>query len=222
MNIKELVCLTVLCDSCAFNIFGEYINFDFESANVEGFSSTIVKPVPISDALPGWSAYYGGNPTSYVWYDASSLGSSLVSLFDNKTVYPPVSSIDGEYSASLDVRTSPVAIAQTGTIPSGSLSVVFLVRNIREGSLVITFDGNVLPYVKTWSEPTFDVCNADISPYVGKTGELKFTENSGCNVIDDIQFSSEPFTVPEPGAISLLVMGTVALAGRFMRHKRVC
>ncbi len=193
--------------------FGAFQNLDFESANISKYPQPDLGPFPISDVLPGWSAYYGGEQTSYVWYNNRSLGSSLISLFDNNSPDDPyIASMDGNYSASLDARTFPVSIAQTGTIPAGSLSVVFLVRNISEGTLVVTFDGNVLPYVKTWSEPNFDIYNADISSYDGKTGELRFTENSGCNVLDDIQFSTE--AVPEPNTLVLSVLGSLLLFWR--------
>lgn len=196
----------------------EYQNLDFESANMQQYPSPEGEPIPISDAFPGWKAYYREDQTSYVSYDTSGLDASYISIFDNKShYYPLISSIDGEYSASLDALRSPIAIAQTGTIPLRSLSVSFLLRNNREGSLVLTFDGHVLPYVKTWSEPTFDVCAADISAFAGQTGELRFTENSGWNVIDDIQFS--PDAVPEPGTIALFGMGALALMGRMAFRK---
>lgn len=149
-----------------------------------------------------------------VVYDSKSLTGSVISVNDTKFLYG-FTPLDGDYSVGLEGRlgAGDATIGQTGLIPSDSFSVVFLFRDEYVSRLDVSFKGNILPYSVIWSEPGFDICSADIARFAGQTGELRFTENSACNVLDDIYFSAD--AVPEPGTVGLFAMGALAMAGRF-------
>ena len=190
---------------------GAFQNLNFESANTTAYSPDNIVPIPTVDALPGWTAYYDGTATSYVWYDTASLGSSVIAINDAKRNYGFIP-LEGSYSVGIEGRGGSASIGQTGKVPSDSLSVVFYLRNEWAAGLEVSFQGHVLPYNVIGSQSNYDICEADISQFAGQTGELRFTEYAGGAVIDDIQFSTR--AVPEPGTMVLSVFGALMLFSR--------
>jgi hypothetical protein len=208
---SSLSFIVILLVAISIQAFGAFQNMDFESASIAGYvpGSPLV---PIDKALPGWKAFYGNDPANTVFYDNWSLGSGVISVNDTNMLLGFVP-LDGYYSIGIEGFTGSASIAQTGQIPSDSLSVIFLFRNKQVGYFDVSFNGVMLPYSVIWSEPGFDICAADISSYAGQTGELRFTESYGGRaIIDDIQFSTQ--AVPEPGTFVLSVFGSLLLFWR--------
>ena len=188
-----------------------FVNLDFESANVSGYSPGYV---PISATLPSWTAYYGpsGNPTqsgalATIAYNSLSLGGALVVLVDTN-MGSPYTAIQGTYSLLLEGSTpfaaTSASIGQTGTIPLTAQSLTFIGRI---GSLQISFNGQPLTYLITGSTANYNIYGADVSAFAGQTGQLLFTSPVTSALLDNIQFSST--SVPEPSIISLFAVSAV-------------
>lgn len=209
----KLVTLTFLaCFLCVLPVHaqGDFKNLDFEAANISDDPLKIGYPIPVSDAMPGWKAYFGSLETDFVMHNALGLGTAVISIIDTNMDFG-FSPLDGNYSVVLDEKyNGRPAIGQTVTIPNNSLSVVFLLRDTYSYKFEVSFEGQVLPYYKTWTGPDYDACGVDIKEFQGQTGEFRFTEsNGGIAVLDDIQFSSE--AVPEPGTALLFALGAILL-----------
>jgi len=204
--------------SAAFLIGGTcygqgFVNLNFESANVSGYS--VGSAIPASKAFPGWTV-----SANYVYYDNISLSGDSVSIIDanDPASYPP---LQGKYFALLVAATStypnygPISISQTGEIPASAESITFWGEDT---GLQVTFAGQPLTFSAIGTTPNYTIYEADISAFAGQTGQLLFTAApfSGGGQIDNIQFSSSP--VPEPGALALAGIGA-ALAGVGFRRK---
>ena len=81
----------------------------------------------------------------------------------------------------------------------------------------------MLPLIQLAGGKSYVVEEADISSFAGKTGLLMFSAPphvyATFNLLDDIQFSPNPLSVPEPATCSL-ILGGVAVFGP-ARWKRV-
>lgn len=210
--MKPLAVTILVWAGCVLTALGQgaFTNLDFESANVSGYSPGDTY-VPVNDAMPGWKAYYGGIQSDTVVYDNASLGAPAISLNDSKFRFGFVP-LEGNFSASLEGRYETAAIGQSGQVPADSMSVVFWLSIEPEGLLQVSFAGNVLPFYEIGTISGVSIIGADISPYAGLNGELRFTElNASRAVIDGIQFS--PGAVPEPGTMALFALGAIILFG---------
>jgi hypothetical protein len=204
-----------------------FVNLNFESANVSGYSAG--NGVPITSALPGWSAYssypsgvYSGgfasgatNVLTTVIYNAPSLGGPLVSIIDTNGGVP----FQGRYSAILwDGGSFPLystTISQTGLVPTGTESLLF------EGSALgayfgVTINGQTINMNALQVFSNYTLYGGDISTFAGQVETLSFTlppatlgQPSEFG-LDNIQFSSS--TVPEPNEICLTALGGFLLA----------
>ena len=68
---------------------GTFQNLDFENPILPLAPGV----VPITNALPGWAAYYNGNPGDWVWVGAIALGSPSISVVDDSQTpygFPPI------------------------------------------------------------------------------------------------------------------------------------
>ena len=189
---------------------GTFVNLDFEAATVppnEGFISA-------AQALPGWTAYLNG-----VQYDAveyNNVSPPSVSL------YGPGSGsvLQGSYTAGIATGPNPLqqptALAQTGQIPQNAQTLIFW--SSPGNSLQAAFDGQMMPLILLGSGANYVIEGANISSFAGQTGELRFTGAfismppgaGGGGLLDNIQFSPNPLSVPEPATCSL-ILGGVAL-----------
>src|SRR5689334_18532780 len=94
-----------------------FLNFDFESANLTGYSQGNI--VPASNAFPGWAV-----SATYIPYDDISLSGESISIMDAKSPFF-TTSIQGTYYALFTPANSPsstktISLSQTGMIPSGT------------------------------------------------------------------------------------------------------
>jgi hypothetical protein len=216
-----LLALFALCRAAQAQGF---INLDFDSANISGYSPG---PIPTQDAFPYWSAYYGplSDPTysgnvSVVAYDGISLGGAVISLVDPNAP-APYGPIQGNYSALLQ-GSNPTAgtaasIGQTGTIPSTAQSLIFW-GNVA-ANFQVSFDGQMLSLVDVNNAMNYTVYGANCSAFAGQTGQLLFTAPvETFDLIDNIQFSSS--SVPEPNILCLAAFTGAAFGWRRWRRCR--
>jgi hypothetical protein len=194
-----------------------FTNLDFEAAE---FSVPPAQHdmVPIPEALPGWTVSVGSGTQDWVYYDTISLGGSLASLIDDQNqAATGIKVIDGLYSLALYTGVgapSPTWIAQSGTVPTDSLSLQFVSwPGETPSKLSVTFGGTSLPFhpIKDLASG-YTLYGADIASFAGTFGELRFTlptmppPYGTAALLDDIQF-----VVPEPSVWGLAVFGCFGL-----------
>lgn len=102
------------------------------------------------------------------------------------------------------------AIAQTGTIPSGTQSIRLLSNNPFSLGFSLLFGGNTIPLFNVGTTANGrPIWGGDVSSFAGQTGELRF---QGAGYLDYIQFSTQ--TVPEPSMLSLFGLGALLFGCR--------
>jgi hypothetical protein len=191
-----------------------FVNLDFEAANVAGLSARDI--VPISQALPGWSACafdsLATNTATQAVYDGISGSGTFISIED--TTVGEVGPIQGKYSAWLYAEAGVYTeqLSQTGLVPAGTQSL--LVEAHDESSpFVVTLGGQVVTMVPLQTFSDYILYGGDISEMAGTEATLSFTEpyatvpQPWLLELDNIQFS--PSTVPEPGLLALTALGGV-------------
>src|SRR6266478_159155 len=116
-----------ICAALSIQAQGTFANLGFESANPSGYPPNS-SDVPISAALPGWSGFYGTNPTSQVWYDGISIGGAMISVVDSNVAFSSFGPIEGRYSGYLfGGGSSPLlssTISQSGLVPTGTKALL--------------------------------------------------------------------------------------------------
>jgi len=195
---------------------GTFRNLDFENP-IPPLLPNAGFTVPITNALPGWSAYIGDTSIDRVVYNTVSLGAAAVSLHDHGSSLQPV---EGNYSVMLQpsipsLQTS-AAVGQIGQVPSTAKSLVFY----GTPSMQVTFAGQPISLVTLGATSEYFIRGGDVSQFAGQTGELRFTEpvaplGSVMAGLDNIQFSPEP--IPEPSVVGLFVLGTLLIGWRWRR-----
>lgn len=196
MNRKLLVCLSAMCVAASAR-GQEFVNLNFEAAKIviSATNSSFAMEIATSNALPGWSAFFGTNQAPLVQYNFGPAPGLPVVLFGSNSVV-----IDGNFSVYLDGG----SISQTGLVPSGAKSLLF---DSGPPSLLVSLGGQSLAYaaISNALNSSSIIYGADISGFAGQVETLIF---SGAGALDDIQFSPE--AVPEPSA-SLIFLGTGVL-----------
>lgn len=216
-------------------------DLNFESANVPatGFEPYGSYSVSVTSALPGWTAYLGGQEITQMSYNSPTLSVATVCLIgptwdSSGLASSGVGIIDGNYSLDLETGITPLnptttyvnaSIEQYGTVPSTAKSLEF---KEAEGPLTVSFNGNVLVPVALSTGVSADglpytLYGADISAWVGQTGELEFATSSDVDYayaeLDDISFSTTE--VPEPSPFFLVGIGLPLFAAGNRLHERV-
>ena len=208
---KHILILMVILAGIG-NAFAQgFVNLDFESANLSGYSAG---SVPASDAIPGWTAYLGGVALSNINYNIGGSG--------NMVAIVGVNPIQGNYFIHIQGNGSDntqASIGQTGTIPVTAQSLIYWGGGFGQND--ISFNGQTLSFTALGFGANYVIYGIDISAFAGQTGQLLFTSSYwpaavGDN-IDNIQFSSSP--IPEPSAVSLLLLGSGVLIFVRRNHK---
>ena len=212
---KGIVCslLTYLTCTSVLWASGTFTNLDFESANVSNLPPNQFEFISVTNGLPGWTAYVGTDELTQVSHNAISLGAANVGISGPAYTFPP---LQGTYTAILQSGVSggqgeqPVSIAQTGLIPVWAKSVQFLASLGYTNDLIVSVGGESTPVVPLGSGSF----GCDVSTFAGSVDELKFTiaanaQGGDLNFLDAITFSTQ--AIPEPGGLSLLAIGVVAL-----------
>jgi hypothetical protein len=193
-----------------------FVNLNFESANVSGYPINS-SDVPINSALPGWSGFYGGNPTSQVWYDGISTGGNMISLVDNNAAISPFHAIQGNYSAFLfggdDLSAS---ISQTGVISAGTQSLTMEAWEYGS-SPIVAINGQPINMIPLETTSYYTVYGGSIPSFdVGPSVTLSFTaplEEPSEFELDNILFSTSVLT-PEPSIVALAGIGGLLFGAR--------
>lgn len=185
-----------------------FINFNFEgsvisNANSHGYDFWVAN-------VRGWTTYNAWGAENFSWgttvpYNNETLDAGGIMLEGTNYFRP---AIQGKYSMFLkggsqwSYNPDGVALGQTGQIPLSAKSITYW----GWGWLVVTFNGQQLSPMNLGDNPNYSIWGADISPYAGQTGELRFTTPwQGWAFLDNIQFSST--AVPEPESYVLIGIG---------------
>jgi hypothetical protein len=205
-----------------------FVNLNFESANVSGYSPDS-SDVPTTSALPGWTAYYSNssvtNTANQVWYDGISLGGAIISVIDTNA--PSFSPLQGKYSAFLfgggtSGNLLSASISQTGVVPAGTESLLFDAY-VFGASFTVTLGGQTINMTPLQTFSNYTLYGGNIpSDLAGISEALTFTEPPAVSSqpsmfeLDNIQFS--PSSVPEPSTLALAAVGGLFLAWQWKRR----
>jgi hypothetical protein len=193
---------------------GTFQNLNFELAD-PGTGTTAFN-IPVANALPYWAVTIGGVQRTEINYNATSTGSTAVTLVSTAdSVFP---AIDGNYSVLLQggITASAASISQTGIIPAGTESLMFEAQP-DVGTFQVFVGGQNVPFSALGLGPNYTLYGANISAWAGDTEQLTFSameggQGVGLNnwVLDDISFS--PTGVPEPDPFILTGLGGTLFA----------
>jgi hypothetical protein len=217
--------------ACQSGFSQGFVNLNFESANVSGYAPDS-SDVPITSALPGWSANLinsgSTSPVTQVWYDGISLGGALISVIDTNA--PSFSPIQGRYSAFLfgglgpDGQLHSAQIRQTGVVPVGTQSLL-LDAYVSGASFTVTLGGQIINMIPLQTFANYTLYGGSIpSGVAGQSEMLGFTEPPSAGTqpsmfeLDNIQFSSSP--IPEPSEFALVALGTLLFTLRRSENTR--
>jgi hypothetical protein len=200
-----------------------FVNLNFESAKIIPIAGSPEYPYGIetSNAVPGWTVYYGSNQVNQIFYNDPALGSTRVNLFATNGVQ-----ISGNFSLFLQggLTESAATVQQSGLVPVSALSILFEAQPVFKatpGSLIALLGGQPLNYFVVSANANFTLYAADVSGYAGQTTQLAFSALHGPNNswnLDNIQFSTSP--IPEPSAFALVGVGGLLLALRLVHRQR--
>ena len=191
---------------------GNFVNLDFESANVP--NGTSPGPISVANALPGWTVYYGTSQVSQIYYNDVSLGSSQVTLISSSDPFG-ADCVTGNYGVLLQGGSTypSVSIGQSGLVPAGSMSVLFDAQlNPAFGPVYLSLGGQNIAYSAVTTEPYYTVYGGNIpSSLAGQVETLEFVvpgSVSGYNGDNALNLGPISFSlneIPEPGSWALML-----------------
>ncbi len=235
----QRLALTSLFCTCWVSVSATaFQNLGFEAANTNNIS--VVGEGSVHDLIPGWDYNQGGSGYSVNWtcyinapVDLGNAGQVSLITANNPYGVPVVGKYGIYFNSAYAGTLLPSSIRQTGTIPAGTKSLLFLdyytyatglgpdpfVEARINGSLVPLYNSLVgvrpLQTFPQWSIFTFESF-ADVSAYAGQPVTLEFTVPHDAMGLDDIQFSPLA-VVPEPATWALWSVG---LAGLWLAGRR--
>ena len=224
-----LLCFGLLYGTAVVHAQGTFQNLDFESANIPPNPGTFI---PFTNALPGWAGSRGPFVATDAGYNGVAGYFAEVSILDHGfTGFREDVVIEGNYTAALSAGLAGTGFAatsiyQSSLIPVLARSLSFAARfdggNV--GDLVVSMNGQNLPFYQLSVGPNFQTYGGDISAFAGMMAELRFTEQPHFShvattvLLDNIQFSDQP--IPEPDMVSLFGLGALLLGWRFLCKRR--
>jgi hypothetical protein len=214
----------VLATSLLATAQSTFQDLDFNSAGIPP-STPFPSFVPITEALPGWSAEFINTstllvtPQTQVAYEGISVGTEDISLIDaNVPGAPAFGGLAGNGSAVLLGGGPPsvisASISQTGIVSIGTQSIE-LEGSVSGAQFVVSLDGTTVDMVPLQTFVNYQLWGGNIpSMMAGQTETLTITEPPATSTqpsaleLDDISFSPNPITVtPEPDALTLMGVG---------------
>jgi len=220
----------------AFSVSAQgFINLNFEAATLSPTAGPQNWPnlVPISQGLPGWTAYLGSVQQSGVGQNTYANSVATVDILGpgfgtQPGPYGNFGVIDRNYTALLQGGITPdspqadyvsASIAQVGTIPATAQSLQFD-ADPSGGSFSVSFAGNtltpeLLSIDTTPSGLVYGLFGVNVAPYANQTGQLEFsTTDYSSLLLDDITFSTTPVPTPEPNILGLTAIGGLVFCAR--------
>ncbi|HTR43357.1 MAG TPA: PEP-CTERM sorting domain-containing protein [Pseudomonadales bacterium] len=197
-----------------------FLNLNFESAqNLPGNPGNGML-IPVTNALPDWTALESNLAFTDIYYVSNVLGHA-----------GPGPELEGGSLALGDSHLSVgfydgSSISQTGLVPDTAKSLQFEAQGPDAGNSIegtdfsVTLGGQTLSLLELSAAPDYNVYGANIP--AGMAGQME-TLVLGCQgfgsgnvVLDNIEFS--PTAAPEPGTLVLLAAGGFLFArGRWKK-----
>ena len=191
---RASVCSLALYLSCTSSLwaFSAFQNLDFEAADVSDMPLNHSELVPVTNGLPGWSAYIGTNQLTQVSHNAITLGDANVGICGPQYSFD-IQPLEGKYTAILQPKQAlPASIAQTALIPASANSLRFKAVLAYTNDLSVTVGGQSRPVVPLGSGSF----GCDISAFAGSVKKIRFTigtaHGNDLNFLDAITFSPQP------------------------------
>lgn len=244
MRTTCLLALSLLGHALIVRGQNAFQNLDFESAHVPFLNPGVAQFERFSDALPGWTGYFGTSVVTQAWHNTVSLGAANISILGPFFTFPGngIRILDGYYSAVIQAGVVsgpfivPTMIAQTGLVPADARSIRMEVqpdlRNETNG-FQVTLGGQVISMVPLSTTTNYIVFGGDISAFAGLAAELRISalplpmDGNTSLELDDITFSSQ--SIPEPQMGSLAALGLFFLCLKLTpsghgkpRAQRIC
>jgi hypothetical protein len=202
-----------------------FVNLGFESARIIPLTQGAAFPpysVATTNAVPGWTVYYGAAQQSQITYNDPALGSTFVTLYATNG-----QQIAGNFSVLLQGggTATDASISQTALTPVTAESILFKAEynnGVPEGGLLlVSMNGQNIPFFSISTGLNYTLYGGDISAFAGQTALLTFSaprlsHDNNWN-IDDIVFSSQ--AAPEPGTFGLFGLGCCFLGLLRFRRK---
>ena len=205
---------------CAINTanagFFTDLNFEVVYSQIHFLDPPANIGATATSAFPGWTTLLNGVPQNGCSYNTITTGAAEVALFSTlgprAGQYGPV--LAGNYTAGLEASVigESAALEQTGTIPAGSKSLVFI-GSIGAGTSV-SLNGSLAPLVHlghmvTGSPGGYDTYGVDVSALAGQTVQLEFSTTT-IALLDNLTFSPVALA-PEPSTYALTILGGTML-----------
>ena len=198
--VREPICLLIITLCAIWPAQGQapFQNLDFSAAQIPP-GTTNGSFLPVSQLLPGWSAYIGSVQENAIGYNMIYLDAAGVTLVGpgGNVALPPGNSYTAVMQASYGFSGMlvPTSIVQTGLIPVTAMSLVFE-ANFNAGEWAVTIGGQNLPVTQQAITGSYVVYAGNISAYAGKTEQLQFTALAGQSVagffsLANISFSTK-------------------------------
>ena len=229
MEMKWVLSILFVVGAVGAHGQGMFQNLDFEEANIVPISGSTQYPYAITtaNALPNWTVEYGTVAQTQILYNDPTLGTTAVTLYANGYSGFPGPILQGDFSVLLQgfgINGIPTAasISQTGLIPASSQSLFFEASGAPEQAEV-SIGNDLLTLFPVGVAANYTIYGANVSAWSGQAAQLTFSSYGGNWLIDDISFSPNPITTPEPDALTLTGIGGLVFGiYRRIQAKRKC
>lgn len=232
-----VVSIAALLTASYASLGADFVNLDFESAVLVRTPNDYAIEYEAGSAVPGWILGSSENPQTTVFDATQFLDQGRRAGVYLATPYTvsvnPASVLSGNYSVYIPIYNnggippnSAITLSQVGTVPIDAKALTFfgligITPDPPVATFTVSFANNALPLVEISNEGAYKVYGADISPYSGQTGELKFELTPGVwgsyATLDQIAFST--VAVPEPSVLGIIGCTMAALGGFAARRR---
>ncbi len=199
---------------------GTFQNLGFESATLIPVAGDPQGAVQFAPAFPSWLGYINGVLQTKTIPNGIPIGNPGETPFIAIMTPPGWGGWQGNYAVGFAAAMSgatfvPVAVAQTGSVPSQTKSLQFLALY----PPAVFVNGQLISSVALGAGPSVSTrFGVDIAGFAGQTVELRFQPSLGINYLDDIQLSNQP--IPEPCALTMVGFGALLFNHRSRLAKR--